>query len=143
MTQNTKNNAGLTKRFGAIFYDTLLLFSLLFFMGLIYEAIFGSENIAYNSPNLIFYQLYLFLIILFYFVFSWIKTGQTLGMKAWKLQLVQKNNQPLSLKNAFIYFFSALISWIFLWGFLIALFNTEKQTFHNKISRSYLINLVK
>ena len=69
----------MLKRLAAVFYDSLLLLSLLFPATMILipftrvESI-GSNNIAYN--------LYLLLIAYLYFVWHWANGGQTLGMRA-------------------------------------------------------------
>ena len=134
------NNTSLLRRLGACFYDAFLAFSLLFFMGLIYNAIFGVENIQINNKHLIFYQLYQFIFLLFYFIFPWFKSGQTLGMKAWHIRLISNDNNKITLLQCFIRFFAGLLSWaLFGLGFLYALINQKKLTLHDKLSNSFLL----
>lgn len=133
------NNASLLRRLGACFYDAFLAFSFAFFMGLIYSAIFGIENIQINNQHLIFYQLYQLTCILFYFIFSWFKSGQTLGMKVWQIRLISNNNNKITLQQCFIRFFASLLSWALLGlGFLYALINAKHLTLHDKLSNSFL-----
>ncbi len=49
-----------------------------------------------------FWGLYLFLTVQYYYVWCWVKGGQTVGMKTWRLQLYKKNGQLLSWKEAYI-----------------------------------------
>ncbi len=134
------NNATLLRRLGACFYDAFLAFSLVFFMGLIYSAIFGVENIQVNNKHLIFYQLYQLTFLLFYFIFPWFKSGQTLGMKVWHIRLISNNNKEITLSQCFIRFFTSLISWGLLGlGFLVALMNSKHLTLHDKLSNSFLL----
>jgi uncharacterized RDD family membrane protein YckC len=130
----------LLRRLGACIYDAFLAFSFAFFMGLIYIAIFGIESTQYNHKNLVFYQFYQSFFILFYFIFPWFKSGQTLGMKVWKIRLISKNNKQITFMQCLIRFFSAIISWaLFGLGFLYALINAKNLTLHDKLSKSYLI----
>jgi uncharacterized RDD family membrane protein YckC len=130
----------LLRRLGACIYDAFLAFSFAFFMGLIYIAIFGIESTQYNHKNLVFYQFYQSFFILFYFIFPWFKSGQTLGMKVWKIRLISKNNKQITFMQCLIRFFSAIVSWaLFGLGFLYALINAKNLTLHDKLSKSYLI----
>ncbi|WP_428095867.1 RDD family protein [Candidatus Thioglobus sp.] len=128
-----KSNVSLLRRFGAIFYDALLVFSLIFVVGIIVNAFFGNIGDAF------FYLITLPSIYL-YFSLSWVKGRQTLGMKAWKFQVIQQNQQNITYKQAFIRFFFGLISFIvFGFGFFYQLFNQNRLSWHDKQSKTLLI----
>jgi uncharacterized RDD family membrane protein YckC len=134
------NEVSLLRRFGACSYDAFLAFSFAFFMGLIYIAIFGVDSTQYNHKGLIFYQFYQSFFVLFYFIFPWFKSGQTLGMKVWKVRLISQDNKQITFVQCLVRFFSAIISWSLLGlGFFYALINTKGLTLHDKLSNSYLI----
>ncbi len=46
--------------------------------------------------NNIFYQLYLLLVIFFYYAWFWKKYGQTLGMRIWKVKIFCKSSKEIT-----------------------------------------------
>ena len=97
------------KRLAAAFYDSLCLFSLLFLATLILIFFTKGESIASNN---IAYDLYLVFIIYLYFVWHWVNGGQTLGMRAWHIELKTQGLNPLSWGNATLRFCLSLLSFI-------------------------------
>ena len=90
-----------------------------------------GEGIGKN----IFYQLYLLSIIITYYLWFWIKHNQTLGMKSWKLYIVNRNNKKnLSIKQCLLRMFIALIG-----GHLLLLFN--KKSLQDIVSKTKLVKL--
>jgi len=92
-------NAGLLKRFAAMVYDSLLLIAL----GLAYGALATAFKVGLEGPppqgealDWGVWRLPLFLGLLLvwggFFYYFWGRNGQTLGMKAWRLQLVDANS---------------------------------------------------
>ena len=80
--------------------------------------------------------------VAFFFVWFWSKSGQTLGMRAWKLKLVGENHIRITWAQAFFRFCYALISWIpFGAGFLWIIIDKKKQAWHDKVSRTYIADL--
>ena len=68
-------------------------------------------------------QIYFYLIIQFFFVWFWVKSKETLGMKTWKIRIVNEDGNKISYKQGVIRFNVAIISLlIFGLGFLIAIF---------------------
>ena len=55
------------------------------------------------------YQLYLLLIILSYYLWFWVKHGQTLGMKSWKAYIVTENNQKITISQGLIRILMSLL----------------------------------
>ncbi len=116
----------LLRRFIAIIYDTLLLFSILFFAAALVMPIT-------NGKISVLYQLYLFIVCFFYFSISWKRGGQTVGMKAWRIKLQSTNEQAVTWQQVTIRFFMAIISWITVVGFFWA--------WHDSVSNTQLILL--
>ena len=81
----TARNAGLGRRLGAILYDCLLVFALLMMVATPFIAIRGGEAIEPQTD--IVYRLILAVVIYAFFVGFWTRTGRTLGMQSWGLQL--------------------------------------------------------
>jgi uncharacterized RDD family membrane protein YckC len=126
-----QSNVPILSRIWAIIYDSLLVFSLIFVLGLIVRIFL--EDLG---------DWFFFLITLpatyFYFSMSWVKGRQTLGMKALKIQIIQQNGNNITHKQAFIRFISALVVLVFI-GLLYMFFNTEKFSIQDKISNTFLI----
>ncbi len=128
-----KSNVTLLRRLGAIFYDMLLAFSLVFFIGMVVGAFFKDLGDGF------FYLITLPSVYL-YFALSWVKGRQTIGMKAWRFQVIQYNNKNITHQQAFIRFITGFISFAFFGlGFIYQLFNKDKLSWHDKISKTVLI----
>ncbi|MEE9160976.1 MAG: RDD family protein [Gammaproteobacteria bacterium] len=125
------------KRLASIFYDSLCLFSLFFLATLILIFFTKGESIASNN---IAYDLFLALITYLYFVWQWVNGGQTLGMRSWKIRLYQDDERPVSWLRASSRFVLASLSFITLgMGFIWALFDANRLTFHDRYSRTLLL----
>ena len=131
MENKDYKNIGFTKNIIVCIYDLLLLFSVLFFFTLPLMVFSDGEGIGKN----IFYQLYLLSTIITYYLWFWIKHNQTLGMKSWKLYIVNRNNKKnLSIKQCLLRMFIALIG-----GHLLLLFN--KKSLQDIVSKTKLVKL--
>ncbi len=132
---------GLLRRLASIFYDGLLLFSLLFVCSFFVLPFTGGEAIP--SDNWV-YPLILLAACFFFFTWQWVKGGQTLGMRAWQCRLVQQDKQNVSWSAASSRFFLAIVSWAVLGaGYWMAWFRSDRKTFHDLYSHTYLIRVSK
>ena len=131
MENKNYKNIGFTKSIIICIYDLLLLFSILFFFTLPLMIFSDGEGIGGN----IFYQLYLLLIIISYYLWFWIKHNQTLGMKSWKSYIVNKDDgKELSIKQCLLRMLIALMG-----GHLFLLF--RKESLQDIISNTKLVKL--
>jgi uncharacterized RDD family membrane protein YckC len=142
--------AGLFRRFAAIFYDFLMLIAVLIMAGFLAKIIgFLPDVLTDNQPRdltfwalKISFNLYIYTICYFFFVYPWMKNGQTLGMQAWKIKVISIDGSNLSYKTASIRFFAAILSWLTLgFGFWRAMFDKEKRTWHDALSQTRLVML--
>lgn len=125
-------------RLAAIFYDALLLFSLLFAVTLFLVLPLNQGN-AVSSGNPL-YQATLLLLIYAYFVWHWTHGGQTLGMRAWKIRLVGMDGSAVNQRQASLRFLLAILSGLCLGlGFAWAIFTPDRYTWHDRFSRTCLI----
>jgi len=126
---------GLPRRLGAIFYDSLLLFALLFFASLVFLPFHLTPRHALYPV----YVGYIYLVCFLFFGWFWTHGGQTLGMRTWRLRVIQKNGGTVTWAQALLRFLSAAISWLlFGGGFLWCLFNREKLALHDIVSGTRL-----
>lgn len=78
----------------AFVYDLLLLAALSLLLAGLFLLAFG-EGYHAREPVRTLFQLSWLGMVCGYYAFSWARGGQTLGMRAWKLQLVRDDGQPL------------------------------------------------
>lgn len=131
--------AGLIRRLAAMLYDWLILaalwmlamavaliaVALLNATGLISLAAY-TDHADFIARHKIWFQLYSAGCFIWFYLYFWVKGGQTIGMRAWRMLLVQQNGQPLTLKQATLRLLTALFGlgnlWLWLrWGKGLAL----------------------
>jgi uncharacterized RDD family membrane protein YckC len=96
------------RRLGAFVYDTLLVIPLLMLATVPTLAIDDFEaRRALHLPFL----LWILLVTAAYFVWNWTRSGQTLGMKAWRLRLLSDEGGAVPSANAIKRFFAAILAW--------------------------------
>tara|TARA_B100000686_G_scaffold342539_1_gene421881 strand:+ start:2532 stop:2975 length:444 start_codon:yes stop_codon:yes gene_type:complete len=91
-------DAGLGRRFGALFYDLLVLLGIVFIAALPlpwFDQITGGAGFGLWIK-----RLYLLGVCFAYFGGFWVKGGQTLGMKAWQLRVIRNNGRALGWGDA-------------------------------------------
>jgi len=119
-------------------YDALLVLALLFMATLPFIALRGGEPVEADENFL--YQGVLALVIYVFFVGFWTRSGRTLGMQSWRLQLESMDGQPPTLAVSTLRFFAAILSWLPLGlGFLWQLWDKDKLTWHDRISKTHIV----
>ncbi|MGP9802027.1 RDD family protein [Rheinheimera sp. NSM] len=155
--------AGLIRRLAAMLYDwlilaalwmaammlALLLVTLLNSIGVISLANY-TDHADFIAQHKIWFQLYSLLWFFWFYLYFWYKGGQTLGMRAWRLLLVQQNGAAISFKQGLLRALTALLGlgnlWLWLrWGKGLALQDqlTNTQVIVLTKEQSKLLNLHK
>lgn len=135
-------NTGLLRRISAMLYDGLLILALMFLTTLPFIAARSGEPVETND-NLL-YQVTLAVMIFSFFVGFWTRSGRTLGMQSWRLQLVDSDGGRPSFGAATIRFFAVLLSWLpFGLGFLWQLWDVDQLTWHDHISKTHIVHYPK
>ena len=127
---------GLLRRLGAILYDSLLLLGLLMLATALLMPITHSaieiDNIAY--------RLYLLAVVAGYFAGFWLASGQTLGMRTWKIRLIRADGQALTIGDVSRRLLFALVSWAPLGlGFWWMLRSDQRLAWHDRWSGTKLV----
>ena len=142
----------LLRRFAAMVYDTLLITAI----SILYGAVMAGLNIAINGApkvgerinwgvfDVVFFVGWILTIGVF-FCYFWHKSGQTLGMKTWRMKITNKDDlNPPDYRKCIIRFFCAPISLVLLGaGYWYMYTNPERQTLHDKISKTRTLLLSK
>ncbi len=139
----------LLRRLAAIIYDTLLVLPLIMmsvavFLGLHRLLIDApaTDGVVQLDASLV-RLVALFTVMAFYCAF-WLKSGQTLGMQAWRIKLVTHSGGPPDARQAILRCLGALVSTACLGlGFLWCLVDRRGRYWHDYLSGTELILLPK
>jgi uncharacterized RDD family membrane protein YckC len=130
----------LFRRLAAMFYDTLLLFSVLLFATVV-ALLVTRGTLDYHNP---FFRTYLFLMCFLFYAWFWTHGGQTLGMRAWRLRVQRFDGSPITLWQALLRFLAAIPAWAVLGlGYLWILVDKDKLALHDRFSESVIVRLPK
>ena len=85
----TGTKAGLLRRLAALAYDLLLVIAVAFVATFAMLPLTGGEAILTSTQGPVghLYHAVLLLAVFAYFGWCWTQSGQTLGMKAWRIRL--------------------------------------------------------
>ena len=129
--------AGLLRRLGALFYDSLLLFGVAFFATLLLLVLRRGAALTPGDP---FFALYLFAIGFLFYGWFWTRGGQTLGMRAWRIRVLQNDGTALTWAKALQRYLLAWISLLVLGlGFFWLLIDKNRQTLHDRWSGTVVV----
>jgi uncharacterized RDD family membrane protein YckC len=130
--------ASLTRRAASLLYEALLLVAVLWGAGLLYMALL--QHFGVSLPRLAF-QLYLATVSGAYFAVQWVRGGQTLAMKAWRLRLVRRDGGALRPLQALLRYVLALAGLTLLGsGFLWALLDRKGDFLHDRLAGTCIIH---
>jgi uncharacterized RDD family membrane protein YckC len=133
--------AGLWRRLGAILYDGLLLFGIIFVGTAVLLPFTGGQAIPAST---LWYDAYLLVLAFLFYGWCWTHGGQTLGMLAWKIKVQQADGRSINWGQALLRFLGAVISAAALGlGFLWVLLDREKRAWHDRWSATVLVRTVK
>jgi len=83
--------------------------------------------------------IYLASAVQYYYVWCWVKGGQTVGMRTWRLKLCKTNGDLLSWKEAYIRSFISFAGVALLWS----IFDSQKRGWHDLPNDSRVVLLPK
>lgn len=126
-------------------YDTFLVVALVLVVnaaGLAVLVQTTSEEQEVLNAHVV--QLLTVLTIIAFFSLFWLKNGQTLGMQAWRIQLVDFQGRSPSAGKAILRCFGAFLSAACLGlGYLWCLVDRNKRYWHDYLSQTELVLLPK
>lgn len=144
MTQRTTNEraatqaaepASLKRRIGAIFYDWIIVVSLLFIVAIAWTG----AGVNHSHPG---YRASVYLVAFLYFAVSWMRGGQTVGMKVWKIKLISSSARRFGWLAAMTRCAAAALSFVaFGAGFWWTLLDRKRLAWHDRLSESRLIRV--
>jgi uncharacterized RDD family membrane protein YckC len=143
---------GLLRRFAAMVYDSLLLMAVSILYGALMVGInllingtpATGERVSWGNWGIVVFIGWILTLILF-FCYFWCKSGQTLGMKTWRMKMFDDQTMQLpNIQQCLIRCLFAPISFFLLGaGYWLIYANTDRQTLHDKISKTRILLLSK
>ncbi len=137
-------SAGFGRRVAALSYDCIVLSAPLIFFT--WAAVLVAHGKA-MLPDTVGKWAYLYhaglaAIIAAYFILNWVHSGQTVGMRAWRLHAVDANGKRLTLKAASMRFVCALLAWApAALGVLWLYADADRLALHDRLSNTRVVHL--
>lgn len=113
-------------------YEATLLFAIAFFAGFAFH--FASRGAPLEGWLRMAHQLLLAMVFAAYFLWCWLRGGQTLAMKAWRIRLVR-----VSPARALLRFLLAALLLPTGISLVWALFDGERQFLHDRLAGTRLV----
>ena len=138
-------HSGLWRRLMAMLYDSILIIALMMVITGIATALNSGEAIEPNTPAHPIFVLSLLSVWVGFYTFFWTRAGQTLGMRSWKIKVVSNQNQTLLSVSQCIFrcMAGAISIAIFGLGYWWILFDSERKSLHDRITKTSVIVLPK
>jgi uncharacterized RDD family membrane protein YckC len=135
-------SAGFGRRLAALLYDLLLLAALLMiFTGGALFFTHGAAVVPATAGAWVYaYRAGLVLIISGYYLINWLRSGQTLGMRAWRLRVVTDSGKPLAFKAAALRLVVGALAWApAALGVLWLYFDPDHLALHDRLSKTRVV----
>lgn len=137
-------SAGFLRRAASLIYDAFLLAALLMiFTGGALFLTHGAAILPETAGGWVYvYRAGLVAVIAGYYIINWLRSGQTLGMRAWRLRAVNDAGNRMSLRAALLRSFFGFFAWApaalgVLWLYL----DPEHLALHDRFSRTRVVRL--
>ncbi|MEP6897994.1 MAG: RDD family protein [Rhodanobacter sp.] len=94
----------LWRRLFALVYDLLIVVAIVMVVGLLCQLATGGTLIRTGAVTVVpvWYQVLQGLVVAAYFVSSWLRGGQTVGMRPWRIRVTAEDGGSLSMQQALI-----------------------------------------
>jgi len=130
--------ASLSRRLLSLIYETLLLTAVVIGGGFVFTAAAAAIG---SAPPRIVLQSWLLFVSGAYFVWHWVRGGQTLPMRTWRLRIVTTESAPLTWRLAALRFVLACAGTLLAGcGFFWALIDPDRQFLHDRIVGTRIIS---
>ena len=124
------------RRLAALIYDAIAVTAVVYFAAFVPVLAAGGQALA---PGNALFALYLLMVIFAYFAISW-RRGRTLGMQAWKIEIVDMDGGRPGGRAVALRFCAAGIALALGGlGYLVALLDRERRTWPDRWSGTRLV----
>jgi uncharacterized RDD family membrane protein YckC len=136
--------AGFGRRLAALLYDALLLAALLMiFTGGALFFTHGAAVVPETAGAWVYvYRTGLVLLIVGYYLLNWLRSGQTLGMRAWRLRVVTDSGNTLTWSAAALRALFGALAWATAaLGVLWLYVDRDRLALHDRLSKTRVVHL--
>jgi uncharacterized RDD family membrane protein YckC len=131
---------GILRRLAAMAYEAVLLTGVLVVASAVFmTAAGGSPSLGGWQRHAL--QAFLAAVLAAYFLWCWLRGGQTLPMKAWHVRLVMPGRTGLTPARALLRFVLAVPLLLSGVSLLWALFDRDKQFLHDRLAGTRLVSV--
>lgn len=139
-------SAGFARRFAALVYDAFLLVALL--MVFTFGALYFTHGAAVEPKTaggwVYVYRAGLVLVIAAYYLVNWLRSGQTLGMRAWHLRALSDSGKPIKFNAALLRLIFGFLAWApCAVGVLWLYWDGEHMALHDRLSKTRVVHLAR
>ena len=108
----------LWRRLTALVYDLLIVVAIVMVVGLACQLVTGGKLIETGAHAVVplWYQLLQGVVVAAYFVASWRRGGQTLGMRPWRIRVSRDDGGTISRQQAVIRLGPILTTRVMAWN---------------------------
>jgi uncharacterized RDD family membrane protein YckC len=131
---------GILRRLAAMVYESTLLSGVAFVSTALFLLAGGGASALEGWRHLAL-QVYLGTVFAGYFLWCWLRGGQTLAMKAWHIRLVAPGHDSVPPGTALLRFVLAVLLVPSGIGIVWALFDSERQFLHDRITGTRLVSV--
>jgi uncharacterized RDD family membrane protein YckC len=140
--------AALWRRLAAILYDTIVIIAIWIVVGFAVLSLFGIEEARTIEGEAIeldpLYQYTLFTAMLgsafLFFGWFWTNSGQTIGMQAWKIRIVNNDGSSISWRQVLLRYVTAPAALALAGiGYWWSLFDAQKRSWPDIVSGSMVV----
>ena len=138
-------SAGVGRRVAALVYAAFLLTGLL----MIYTGavlIFTRHAMLPQTAGAwaYLYRAGIIAVIAGYYLLNWMRSGQTLGMRAWQLRAVSETGKPLNLRSSALRCVFGIVAWgPAALGVLWLYVDPEHLALHDRLSKTRVVRLTR
>jgi uncharacterized RDD family membrane protein YckC len=136
------SSAGFGRRFAALLYDGVLLIAVLMPYTWVVVLVHGGAVTQASGWIWWAYRAGALALMAAYYVLNWTRSGQTLGMRAWRLRTLTESGKPLRAGQAIARFCWASVAWSpFALGVFWLYADPEHLTLQDRLSRTRVVVL--
>jgi uncharacterized RDD family membrane protein YckC len=144
---NTRSSAA-PAHFGfrliAAVYDLLPVLALWFVGVVLALCVTGGALDVHRLGDKLLVQAFVLGLTALYFIASWLRGGQTVGMRAWRLRVVTAAGVQIDFKHALLRFAVAVLSLAALGlGFLWCLIDRDRRAWHDMAAGTLVVRMEK
>ena len=124
----------LLRRLASLLYEALLVFGVAFFAAWIFFFASGGRDATRGAARAAL-QVFILAVLAAYFLWCWLRGGQTLAMKAWGIRLVD-----VTPAKALLRFALAMLLVPSMISIVWSLFDRDRQFLHDRLAGTRLVS---